>query len=52
MRNNKRKTITNCFKCDVEIIGPKGYCQPCHTKILEKIKWRGGKKPLKSNNPT
>jgi hypothetical protein len=44
MPYGKQKIIKYCFKCDVEIIGPMGYCKPCHTKILEKLKGRKGKK--------
>jgi hypothetical protein len=52
MRNNNGKIMKNCFKCDVEIIGPMAYCKPCHTKILEILRGKRGKKSVKPNIPS
>ncbi len=52
MPYGKQNIIKQCFECGAEIKGAKDYCEPCHTKILEKLKKRRRKKSLKSNNPT
>jgi hypothetical protein len=52
MPRGKRKTIKHCVECGVEIKGAKDYCEPCHTRILERLRKKRGKKSLKPNNPT
>jgi predicted nucleic acid-binding Zn ribbon protein len=39
-----REPKKQCFKCGEEIRGAKDYCEPCHEKVLKKLKKRRRRK--------